>query len=504
MTELLILLKATLILVLGLTASALAKRCRASRRHIMLAATFGALWILPLSVLVLPAARMEIPLPRSPRPAMTIGSAPSQSLQTSLKTVSASPNGSNPGGASVATVLRMVWVSFTLALLLTMAVTHQRLRRIRCHALPWTGSGIEGLAKEAGIRKNVEVLLHSEIAAPMTFGFLRPAILMPISAPEWEDAELHHALVHELEHIRRGDWLVHGAAAVACALYWFLPLSWIAWRWLCLEAERSCDDAVLQKANAVEYADQLIQLARQLCDAAPSALAMAGRSDLSARVGSILDRTKRRGRVGWIPALASIVVSLVLVLEIAPVVPALVAASGPQLTGMRIRAIDRALIEAVQSGDLQDIVELLNAGADVNCAVDGDGSPLIVAARRGSMSAVQLLMEHGADVNEAVEGDGNPLIAASVRGHLEIVDLLLKQGARIEDVVPGDENALIQASASGRLNVVKLLVSRGANVNARVWADGVGAGEWRTPLSMAARGRHFDVVAFLRSAGATE
>ena len=101
-------------------------------------------------------------------------------------------------------------------------------------------------------------------------------------------------------------------------------------------------------------------------------------------------------------------------------------------------------------------------------------------------------------------GDGNPLIAAAARGRLEIVDLLLKRGARIEDVVPGDENALIQASGSGHLDVVKLLVSRGANVNARVWADGYRGSEWRTPLNMAIRSRHVDVVNFLKSVGAVE
>ena len=74
-------------------------------------------------------------------------------------------------------------------------------------------------------------------------------------------------------------------------------------------------------------------------------------------------------------------------------------------------------------------------------------------------------------------------------------------------LVPDDENALIQASAEGRLDVVKLLVSRGADVNARVFVDSTFEkpdGEWRSPLSMARRGRHAEVVTFLQSAGARE
>jgi ankyrin repeat protein len=203
-------------------------------------------------------------------------------------------------------------------------------------------------------------------------------------------------------------------------------------------------------------------------------------------------------------ALASIGVALIVVVGVGPVVPALVAGSQKQSVGIRVRAVDRALIEAAQSDHLDDIKELLNAGANVNCVISGDGSPLIVAARRGSLAVVQLLLERGADVNLPVRGDGNPLIAASATGRLKIVDLLLKHGARIEDVVPDDENALIQASGSGHLIVVKLLVSRGANVNARVWADGYRGSEWRTPLNMAMRGRHTDVVNFLKSVGAIE
>jgi len=494
MTELLIVLKATLLLLLGLTATRLAGRSRASRRHIILAATFTGVLILPLTGLLLPTISVQVDVPRMVQSAVAPNVSPTVETSRQAESVTQSPV-QEQRGTNVVTILRMVWAAIALTLLLQMLASHWRLRRIRRNALPWTVAGVPG---------NMDVLLHSEIAAPLTLGFLRPAILLPIHAPEWTDSEIRRAVVHELEHIRRADWPIQLIARIVCSLYWFMPLSWIAWRRLCLEAERSCDDAVLQESESTEYADQLVQLARRLSDSAPAALAMAGRSDLSARVRSILDGSARRGRVGWIPALASIVVALTVVVGLAPVVPSLVAGSQRQAPGILVRALDRALVEAAQSGDLADMTELLNAGANVNAVVDGDGTPLIVAASRGSIPAVQLLLERGADVNLPATGDGNPLIAAAARGRLEIVDLLLKRGARIEDVVPGDENALIQASGSGHLDVVKLLVSRGANVNARVWADGYRGSEWRTPLNMAIRGRHVDVANFLKSVGAVE
>jgi ankyrin repeat protein len=125
---------------------------------------------------------------------------------------------------------------------------------------------------------------------------------------------------------------------------------------------------------------------------------------------------------------------------------------------------------------------------------------------------VTLLVERGADINLAVEGDGNPLIAASQRGALDVVRYLLDRGADINAIVPGDENALINASANGHLPVVQLLVERGANVNAGVWKENARQArdgswstspEYRTPLSSALRGGHREVVEFLRAHGAT-
>jgi len=57
-----ILSKATLVLLLGLTATSLAKGKRASVRHLVLAAMFAALLALPLAVLTAPAVTIEVPV----------------------------------------------------------------------------------------------------------------------------------------------------------------------------------------------------------------------------------------------------------------------------------------------------------------------------------------------------------------------------------------------------------------------------------------------------------
>jgi len=518
-----ILLKATLLLALGLTASWLARRGRASVRHLLLAATFAALLALPFLVLLGPAVSIEIPIAPGGDPlhatgTVTAGGAASGPVPPSPGIASA---GSKPSRPSWAMLAVGVWAGGAALLLMSLAFDLWRVRRIVRKGLPWIElrHTVGALAAEGGVRRAFDLLRHEDVDAPFMCGTWRPAIVLPAAATAWNDADLDRALVHELEHVRRCDWAVQLAARVACACYWCHPLVWVAWRKLCLEAERACDDAVVQRAERTDYAEQLVSMARRLARAnAQPVLGMANRSDLASRVAAVLDPTQRRGRAGALAVAGALCAAVFVVGAIAParavgVLPSddavqtastqsqKAAASRPARPG----ALAVALFEAASDGDIDSITKLLDAGANVNAAIGGDGSPLIGAAREGRMEAVRLLLERGADVDMGVSGDGNALIMAAREGHVGVVTMLLDRGASIDHVVPGDENALIQASGNGRLEVVKLLVARGADVNARVWAPRTPVdGEWRTPLGMARKNRHTPVVAFLQSVGAVE
>ena len=107
-------------------------------------------------------------------------------------------------------------------MLVSPAVGLWRLRRVRREGLPWAELRqlVDSLAAKCGLRRSVEVLLHEEIAAPLTLGVWRPAIVLPSDAREWSEADLRRALVHELEHVRRGDWPMQLLARATCACYW--------------------------------------------------------------------------------------------------------------------------------------------------------------------------------------------------------------------------------------------------------------------------------------------
>ena len=96
-----------------------------------------------------------------------------------------------------------------------------------------------------------------------------------------------------------------------------------------------------------------------------------------------------------------------------------------------------------------DIARLLmDAGASVDSAVDGDGTALDRSSHaKANVEQAETLIRAGADVNQAVRGDGNPLIMAAMRGHYEMTELLLTAGADVNARVRGDDTASDQCRA---------------------------------------------------------
>jgi bla regulator protein blaR1 len=491
-----VIVKSTVALLLSLAAVLAAKRSRASLRHLILGASFVFLLLLPVVQQFAPAVQIEV------KPSVILSEAKDLPAR----------NGEGPSPSSrlrmtplrnALPLLTILYVSVAFLLLAHLAIGILRLRRLASTAEVWLDgtARMNEIAFAANIRRPALVVLSHDVAVPLTFGFIRSTIVLPDEARHWPDDELTRAIRHELEHVRRDDWMMQLAARAACALYWPQPLVWVAWRRFILEAERACDDAVLGTAEASAYAGQLVSLARNVNRISNvPVLAMASRSKLSTRIEAILDATQRRGPHSRATATIVAVALLAFLVSLAPAT--LIAETAESLVIDRGLATPgaEALTKAAEAGDVQDVRRLLDAGADIDGIAPGDGTALIGAARGGQMHMIDYLLERGADPNVYSPGDGSPLIAAAREGYTEIVELLLDRDARIDDVVLGDENALMQASMNGNAKLVQLLIRRGANVNARA----VERGDVRTPLNLARRWGHDEVERMLLAAGARE
>src|SRR5260370_16847293 len=84
---------------------------------------------------------------------------------------------------------------------------------------------------------------------PLTWGILRPKLLLPEEADEWPDERRRAVLMHELAHVRRRDGLTQWLGLTACAAYWFNPLAWWAASRLWSEREQACEHIVFDAAE---------------------------------------------------------------------------------------------------------------------------------------------------------------------------------------------------------------------------------------------------------------
>jgi hypothetical protein len=100
------------------------------------------------------------------------------------------------------------------------------------------------------------------IAVPVTVGWWRPRVVLPIEWREWSREKLDAVLTHEGAHARRHDGLVAAIAAVNRAVFWFHPLAWVLERRLALLAEQACDEySVAALGDPDRYAKLLIEMA---------------------------------------------------------------------------------------------------------------------------------------------------------------------------------------------------------------------------------------------------
>ena len=124
---------------------------------------------------------------------------------------------------------------------------------------------LRSLAASGGAAQRVRWLFADSGTMPTTWGVMQPRIFLPADAMSWPRARLQSVVLHEIAHVRRFDFVTQLVAEVACAIYWFNPLTWYATRQMRIERERACDDAVINSGTrGSDYAEDLLTLGASL------------------------------------------------------------------------------------------------------------------------------------------------------------------------------------------------------------------------------------------------
>lgn len=268
-----LLLKSALVIFVGFALVALIRRSSPAGKHLLWECLFGAGLAIPL-LLMLP--RWEI------LPSWTEHRAPEPSgadLERSMSVLPATdylpilPSDNQPASTPppntpfpLSSLLLGLWVTGVLALLLQTVAVRGFLGRMEQKARPPGArlrSQFDKLRSDFGGKRSVTLLLSPTVRSPFAWGLARSRILLPAAAEGWSEPDVEMVLLHELEHVRRGDARAVLIARLFLALNWINPLAWIAYRQSVRYREEACDEAVVRRGHdSQDYADLLFRQAR--------------------------------------------------------------------------------------------------------------------------------------------------------------------------------------------------------------------------------------------------
>ena len=255
----------------------------------------------PRNHATVPSTPQRAPTATSPEPAELTSS-------TSATPIRRSPDAMSWNGPLTLRAAQLsgrLWALGALLLFGLQAVAVFRRRRIAQRARPvdeavWI-EALDGARRELGLGRRPRLLVSAEAPVPMTWGLVRPVILLPEAALLADAERRREVLLHELTHVLRADHTAQRLGQLAAALHWPNPLAWRALRRLRAESELACDDRVLIAGiRPSTYAAHLLDVARGLGRGRvpADALAMARRLPLSGRIEAILDEGRSRSAPG--------------------------------------------------------------------------------------------------------------------------------------------------------------------------------------------------------------
>ncbi|MEP7354347.1 MAG: M56 and DUF3738 domain-containing protein [Acidobacteriota bacterium] len=224
----------------------------ASVRHSVWAGVVITMLLLPATVAWGPKALLHW-LPAGPERAVTTMNAPAVTLPAG-PTVAQEPVQLAEQSSST----RWTWQSYLVGLYLAGLAVF--LLRLSIGTVQ-----VNRLMRAAILRDGKRT--HQSCATPITVGFFKPMVILPVKWPQWPDAQLNAVLAHEHAHLGRRDPLFQWLGLLNRAIFWFHPLAWWLDRQLSGLAEEACDDVVLSQGyDPQEYSQYLVSIARSLQD----------------------------------------------------------------------------------------------------------------------------------------------------------------------------------------------------------------------------------------------
>ena len=231
---------------------------RALALHRLPKGAFLALWEMAALRLLLP---FTIPLPFSILPPVRHLPVAADGIVAQGTLAARIPAGTPvPAGAAFGTALPVVWLAGVALMAAYFTVSYARAKkRFRCSCLDNTPAIRQWLAEQRLLRP-LEVRQSALVPSPLTYGVLRPVILLPEHMERGDETALTYILTHEYIHIRRFDSVAKLVFAAVLCVHWFNPLAWVMYVLANRDLELSCDERVMDALGGREKASYALTL----------------------------------------------------------------------------------------------------------------------------------------------------------------------------------------------------------------------------------------------------
>jgi beta-lactamase regulating signal transducer with metallopeptidase domain len=202
--------------------------------------------------------------------------------------------------------LALVWLAGAALMLGRAGFQVAGAERLRRATRPLDDSRLEQLVAEAKravrLTRKIRVAVTDKLTSPAVVGVLVPTFILPLSLiTTLSQEQLRFVLLHELAHIRRGDYFANLFQLFAEALLFFNPAVWWISHQVRREREACCDAVAIELSGApVYYAKTLVQVAENALSPAPAA---APAFSDGREPSSLADRVQRLLVPGYRPAL---------------------------------------------------------------------------------------------------------------------------------------------------------------------------------------------------------
>lgn len=144
-------------------------------------------------------------------------------------------------------ILSVIWLAGLLLCFGFLAVSYIKCYREFRFSLPVENDILEAWKEKHPLKRSLSIRQTETIAAPLSYGVIRPVILMPKNT-EWKNIyQLRYVLEHEYVHIRRLDMLTKLIMIAAVCIHWFNPLVWVMYILFNRDLELSCDETVVRR-----------------------------------------------------------------------------------------------------------------------------------------------------------------------------------------------------------------------------------------------------------------